>query len=279
MDNSKKVQKLLTAFQSSLISHLISKASNREESSSYIGESFQLLEEPEEKPSVESVQVSRMFQEHISEELEASFGQQEVPEESEFKVFSEPNDIFDLERCSGRVKKHFAPKETLEFEYEINESYSGSYSGTLSAPSKVLQRKNAQLLNKQQIISFEMPIQQSGTEPTPVKPLLSPQSEDSKTLYGEVIATTYSQGGDGFVLHPGDFVTILQFLEEYGMVECKWQGLQGLFPQDKIRVLTNHTQDFNSSILSLARKQLLNLSSKTVQNSKLMKRIAKRQTG
>ena len=65
-------------------------------------------------------------------------------------------------------------------------------------------------------------------------------------------------------------MTIVQFMGEYGMIECRWQGLQGLFPSDKIKVLTKPNEGMTSSLYTLATSSLFHLSS-----SKMMKRRAK----
>ena len=54
----------------------------------------------------------------------------------------------------------------------------------------------------------------------------SPVTKDTpKVLYGNVLSECFSQGGEGFVLHKGDVVMIMQFLPNYNLVEVKWYGM------------------------------------------------------
>lgn len=349
--NKLKVQALLTAFQGSLFSHMISVSNSRNESQSYLGHipypieiapmDFQDLnrstpvdfhdisrhssikttqykeifrKSPVENPNDTRISSrSSQFKEinmvinsksnkqshqnsHMSsgmnsvlkeisleqisdEDFVTSFGQASEPSptskrssKNDNKISSVKIDIGDyLLRCRGLRKQIMKEKEEFEFEFEENDP---------TVPerlAKVLQRKNVQPNNIENLDMKPKPARFIVPEDLPAHIQNAPKPV-SNTLYGEVISTTYSQGGDGFALHPGDLVTILQFLTDFGLAECRWQGMQGLFPQDKIRVLTKPDQSFNSSLVTLAQRQLFNVSKpeNSFQTpSKLLSRITK----
>ncbi|CAG9324976.1 unnamed protein product [Blepharisma stoltei] len=345
-----KVQALLTAFQGSLFSHLMSVASNRQESTSYLGHfpfsvevtpvefqeisrstpvdfqevsrsssikgsqfqnisrrsplekqntsqlssrssqfkeiswevntrsSKQLkeLSRPESSRNSGKKEISTEFLEQASdEEFVTSFGQgseiAQTPKRGEIvqEVQSAKNDIENyMEKCKGIIKKPPVIKEEYEFEFEETDP---------EKLAKVLARKNIGTNNIDHPDFKPKPARFIIPEDLP-EHIASPPKQNTATLYGEVIATTYSQGGDGFALHPGDLVTILQFLTDFGLAECRWQGMQGLFPQDKIKVLTKPDQSLNSSLVSLAQRQLFNLGKSDTsfqQSGKLLSRLAK----
>ena len=249
---AQKVNKLLSIFQGSLFNHMISMSSNRDTSPSYLGYIPDIhIEEVALEESITDANVElesnneAIINESNEENIEIPLIPMKLHKHGKTlkKKISGKNDLVGFMTITDGQKKSITEAKDLELEYEeigkvqIKQKYS-------TAP-KVLQR----LLNNTEIN---------------VKPARYTIPEDSKeestqpSLYGEVIAATYSQGGDGFALHPGDFVNVLQFLNEFGLVECKWQGLKGLFPQDKIKLMTRPSHSLNSSISSIISKQFMN---------------------
>jgi hypothetical protein len=274
MDQVQKVEILLSLFQASLYSHLISVSSNRGNSSTYIG----LIPDIEyaEVVNDESLNESKLASEVIKDP-----SIKEIPDDAYKipsvrisipkhgkalkKTITVKNDLAGpLAQCKGKKKLQTVVQD-IELEYE--EKGQVLEQNKYKTTPKVLQR----LLS-------------STDDAKPARFVIPENSHENislPSLYGEVIATTYSQGGDGFALHPGDFVSILQFLHEFGLVECKWQGLKGLFPQDKIKLLTRPSDSLNTSISSIVSKQLT--SSKTAsepfslnKSSKLINRLMKK---
>ena len=271
----RKVNTLLSVFQASLLSHLITVASNRNSGDTYLGHipAIQIDELISEENNPDSHSESQFIEEPQSSQM-----LEEVPDIRSVPIYlhkhgkvlkktsTVKNDLSGwLEKCKGK-RKNATEVKTLELEFE--EIGRVQKKSNYSAAPKVLQR-----------------LQSAENKPKPARHIVPeepPQELPQASLYGEVIATTYSQGGDGFVLRPGDFVSVLQFLHEFGLVECKWQGMKGLFPQDKVKLLTRPSESLNSSLSSLVSKQFLNLRSGTSQsmsftkNSKLANRLAKK---
>ena len=271
----KKVNALLSVFQASLLSHLISVASNRNTSETYLGHvpAIQIDELVSEENNPDSRSESQFIEEPQSAQIF-----EEIPDMPSVPIYlhkqgkvlkktsAVKNDLSGwLEKCKGKRKM---PTEIKTLELEFEETGIIQTKSKYSAAPKVLQR-----------------LQSAENKPKPARYIVpeEPRQElPQASLYGEVIATTYSQGGDGFALHPGDFVSILQFLHEFGLVECKWQGMKGLFPQDKVKLLTRPSESLNSSLSSIVSKQFLNLrpgssqSMSFIATSKLGNRLAKK---
>lgn len=268
MDSSvQKVNLLLGIFQASLFDHMISVAKNRQNSDIYFGKAPEIIEEAFIKEEIENSKESSVQQ--LSEHLENEESVYLKPELRISKhgkllktVKSSKNDSLALNPCRG-LRKPPGVIEDIEGEYEET----GQIKKALNNQKlKVLQRLGE---NKPTPARFIVP-EESKAEST------------QSTLYGEVIATTYSQGGDGFALHPGDFVSVLQILQDFGLVECKWQGLKGLFPQDKIKLLARPSDSLNTSISSIISKQFMQSRQVTfdsfsmLKSSKLMGRLMKK---
>lgn len=273
--NVKKVNALLSVFQASLYSHLVSVATDRANSESYLGyvPPIQINSLIIEESMFESQSDSNIIEApHSIQNIEES---PEVPEVLLFlhkhgkvlkKAPTVKNELTDyLAKCKGKQK---APSEIKTYQLDFEEIGITQVKAKYSNAPKVLQR----------LVSVEKEVK-------PARFIIPEESKieySQASLYGEVIATTYSQGGDGFVLHPGDFVSILQFLHEFGLVECKWQGMKGLFPQDKVKLMTRPSESLNTSISSLVSKQFLNVRPQTSQSmsftktSKLVGRMAKK---
>jgi hypothetical protein len=98
-------------------------------------------------------------------------------------------------------------------------------------------------------------------------------------LYAEVLGTAYSMGGDGFVLHIGDIVLILQFLAEYGLAEVRWKGLQGLFSVDRLKVMAPPpaASENSSRLWELTRREVSSLAKVPLARSKVLMRLQERQ--
>ena len=272
MENAKKVELLLSVFQSSLYTHLMSVAADRNKNEGYLGyipeyQISKIDEEMLDESKVEFVPNESHYNNSVKEDS------QEFPEillriSKHGKVIRRSSTVKnDLEGflapCKGR-KKEQTKIEDINIEFEE----------TGRVNTKQFDNKTPKLLQR---------LMMNESKATPAKLIVPETSHEDSSLpsvYGEVIATTYSQGGDGFVLHPGDFVSILQFLHEFGLVECKWQGMKGLFPQDKIKLITKSSESFNTSISSLVNKQLtnkpLNGDQSSVTSSKLKARLMKK---
>lgn len=251
-----KVSTLLSLFQASLFAHMTSIAVDRASSNSYLGKipSVQLdalLEHDSEmEAKAESIHVEESVINLIDEERPVINPVVLVIQKHGKivrKVSTVKNDMQKaVERCRG-VRKNPAAVENLQLDFE--EVGLVVKKNKYEAKPKVLQRLLAN---------------DSGDMENLAKPARFIIPEEPKvdiitaSVYGEVISTAYSQGGDGFALHPGDLVCVLQILHDFGLVECKWQGLKGLFPQDKIKILTRPSDSLNSSISSILSKQFLN---------------------
>ena len=200
-----KVNTLLSIVQASIYSHLISIASNRQESRSYLGYippiqiNDTITEEDHQDSKIESIRNQDTSIHEISEE------EPQIPLVSRKKAKTIKNDLAGfLTKTEGKIKI-LTEKEDLQFEFEET--------GKIEIKNKYV--KTPKVL--QRILSAE-------NVPKPARFILPDDSKEESaapSLYGEVIATTYSQGGDGFALHPGDFVSVLQFLHDFGLVECK----------------------------------------------------------
>jgi hypothetical protein len=309
MDHYEKlnVSRLITAFQATLFNHLISAASAGQKSSSSLDYlPFPLDVDPVlDDLEIQSSKISITHHQHVPEmmtydsdehEMEVeiiehdTFSQnlaitpsaetpkavfiQEEPEE--FIVRSQPNGLSaHLKRCRGELHHRPVAPDQFEFQFEEKSAEENGMSFFMSA--KVLQRMNKALRSQDSSVSQSY-IQQEVTEYDTVPEFshVSVEKPDSKTLYAEVIAMTYSQGGDGFQLHPGDIVQVVQFLKEFHMVECRWQGMQGLFPSDKIKVMTAPSQPLTQKIINLAKKELFKKDIVKT-SSKLLERLSKKQ--
>ena len=209
-----KVNTLLSIVQASIYSHLISIASNRQESRSYLGYippiqiNDTITEEDHQDSKIESIRNQDTSIHEISEE------EPQIPlvsiriqkhGKTRKKAKTIKNDLAGfLTKTEGKIKI-LTEKEDLQFEFEET--------GKIEIKNKYV--KTPKVL--QRILSAE-------NVPKPARFILPDDSKEESaapSLYGEVIATTYSQGGDGFALHPGDFVSVLQFLHDFGLVECK----------------------------------------------------------
>ncbi|OMJ87940.1 hypothetical protein SteCoe_10270 [Stentor coeruleus] len=251
-----KVSTLLSLFQASLFAHITSIAVNRASSNSYLGKipSVQLdtlLEhESEMEAKAESVYIEESVKSLIDEEIQvANPVILMIQKHGKIvkKVSTIKNDMQKaVEKCRG-VRKSPAVVENLQLDFE--EVGLVVKKNKYEAKPKVLQRllagDNVDIENLAKPARFLIPEE-------PKVDIITP------SVYGEVISTAYSQGGDGFALHPGDLVCVLQILHDFGLVECKWQGLKGLFPQDKIKILTRPSDSLNSSFSSILSKQFLN---------------------
>lgn len=306
-DDKLNVSRLISAFQATLFNHLISVASAGQKSISSL-DYFHLpldvdpilddLEIQSSKLSISHHQnvPEMMAYESDEHEMEVEIIEQETfshnlvitpPNETPKAVFiqeqpdelivrSQPNGLSaHLKRCRGELKHRPVAPEQFEFKFEEKSAEENGMSFFMNA--KVLQRMSKAIKSQDSSVSQSY-IQQEVTEFDTV-PEFSPVSvekPDSKTLYAEVIATTYSQGGDGFQLHPGDIVQIVQFLKEFHMVECRWQGMQGLFPSDKIKVMASPSQPLTQKIINLAKKELFKKDIVKT-SSKLLERLSKKQ--
>lgn len=265
--NVNKVNALLSIFQASLFDHMISVAKNRQSSENYLGKALEVVVEQYVKEEIEESKESSLQEPSEHPEIEEiGFLNPELRIEKHGKLVktikSAKNDELSFEPCRG-LRKPPGVTEDIEGVYEET--------GQIK---KVVNNKTLKVLQRL-----------GENKPTPAKFIVPDESKSESTqssLYGEVIATSYSQGGDGFALHPGDFVSVLQVLQEYGLVECKWQGLKGLFPQDKIRLLARPSDSLNSSMSSIISKQFLQSRQVTfdsfsmLKSSKLMGRLLKK---
>lgn len=262
-----KVGLLLGVFQASLFDHMISAAKNRLNSEIYFGKAPEAIGEALIKEETENSKESSLQQASEHPEIEESvYLKPELRITKHGKLIktvkSGKNDRLVLHPCRG-IRKPPGVIEDIEGEYEET----GQIKKALNNKSlKVLQRLGE-------------------NKPTPARFLVPEESKvesTQSTLYGEVIATTYSQGGDGFALHPGDFVCVLQILQDFGLVECKWQGLKGLFPQDKVKLLARPSDSLNTSLSSIVSKQFTQSRQVTfdsfsmLKSSKLMGRLLKK---
>lgn len=273
-----KVATLLSYFQASLYSHLIAVATDRDTADSALGSlpfSFDdyVREEEAESSLNHSVSVESRRREdskalsvantsreeaslQIKEDLlTGSFLKSDfafVDSQEEVTVKSTKVDLGErLERANIRKRRELVPDD-LNKPQEFSDSEDYITQQVKPKLSKVLLRKQNQ--------SAEVkPARFILDDPCPHFETISPDKPSAKTLYAEAITTTYSLGGDGFALHSGDVVMILQFLEEYGLAEVRWEGLQGLFPVNTLKVMTPIADKpkLSSRILALAQKELL----------------------
>ncbi|OMJ76012.1 hypothetical protein SteCoe_24727 [Stentor coeruleus] len=268
-----KVNTLLSLFQASLFTHMTSIAVDRT-SNSYLGKipdiklDNLLVDDTEIEDKVESIHIEESVINVIDEEIpivNPVVLMIQKHGEDVRKVSTVKNDMQkSVEKCRG-IRKNPAVVETLELVFE--EIGLVVKKNKYEDKPKVLQRLLASSEENMEKI---------------VKPARFLIPEEPKvdiitaSVYGEVISTAFSQGGDGFALHPGDLVCVLQILHDFGLVECKWQGLKGLFPQDKIKILTRPSDSLNSSISSILSKQFINPTNDTFslnKSSKLLSRI------
>ena len=277
-----KISMLLNIFQASLFDHMITLAKNNSSAEVYIGRVPETLLEHQIKE--ESKEVSKNDSEN--EELGDSEQAHHLPmPEVQLRIQKHGKLVKGLKACQSHglgekgfetcrgVRKPHSEVEVFELVFEE----AGQVRKNLSAGKpKVLQR-----LGRAEAKPARYVIPQEGNEEKE-EVTQADLRVPSQSLYGEAIATTYSQGGDGFCLHPGDLVTILQFFHEFQLVECKWQGLKGLFPQDKLRVLSRPSDSLNSSLSSIISKQFVQSKAAPFESlylskgSKLMNRLMKK---
>lgn len=277
-----KISMLLNIFQASLFDHMITLAKNNSSAEVYIGRVPESLLEHQIKEESKEVSKDELENEEVMESEQGSHLNMPVVQlriQKHGKLVkglkacrSDGLGEKGLETCRG-VRKQNCEVEVFEAVFEETGQIRKNMS---SNKPKILQRLGqAEAKPARYIIPPDT--KEEKSEITQADLRVPPQS-----LYGEVLATTYSQGGDGFSLHPGDLVTILQFFHEFQLVECKWQGLKGLFPQDKIRVLSRPSDSLNSSLSSIISKQFLQSRPVTFDSlslskgSKLMNRLMKK---
>lgn len=274
-----KVEMLLSYFQASLYSHLIAVATDRDATYTDLGTlpfTFEdYLHQPDE-PS-QSLSHSLSIESRHREDSKAYSAANTSREEGSFPVkedlitgsFLQSAETFidsqeeakvksvkiDLSAAASRVeirKKREIVEESLPATLEFSETEDYITMATKPRPPKALLRRLHQSDDPR-------PARFILDDPEPRFETISPDKPAPKTLYAEAITTTYSLGGDGFALHSGDVVMVLQFLEEYGLVEVRWEGLQGLFPVHALKVMTPVVDrpKLPSRILALAQKELL----------------------
>lgn len=217
----------------------------------------------------------------LLERLEADGEVRTIESSRTFRVFedklgkTEPDMVFvsknnlippSLRRATGRSYGRTPTQQTGEYVYieKSGQPHTKNYSTSF----KVIQRKfQGANLNASEVRPARRII-------APDPPDLEPAEDMPKhTLYGEVTSTSYSMGGDGFVLHAGDIVMIVNFLQEYGLAEVRWQGLQGLFSIEKLKVmLPRPSKDSSTTVLQFANREI----SKTFREFNVMKRQQKR---
>ena len=306
-DNKLYIQRLLTVFQATLYNQLISVATTGKKSSSCLDTlPYPLDLDPCTDPiEVEfsrlssqnlNIQEMRLYEAEAEHEMEVEIIEHDTfshnfvmspPPDSTKSVFieKEPDEFIirshsnglssHLKRCRGVFRP--SPEASIQFEFKFEEKSPEVNVLSFFQNSKVLQRMG-KIVNIIDSSILQSSIPQEVTEFDTVHEFstVSIDNPDSKTLYAEVIATTYSQGGDGFQLHSGDIVQIIQFLKEFHMVECRWQGMQGLFPADKIKVMVAPSKPLSQKIINLAKKELFNKEIIKAP-SKLLERLQKKQ--
>jgi len=200
-----------------------------------------------------------------------AFAEKLISDETDWVIMSKNNGIPpDMNRATGKSFRKTSAEEHFEFAYieKSGQAHVKNYSKSL----KVIQRKaaNTNLLS-------------SGARPArrviaPDLPELEPSAAMPKqALYAEILATSYSMGGDGFVLHAGDIVLVLQFLAEYGLAEVRWQGLQGLFSVDKMKIMVPaKASESPSKLWSLTKQEVSSLSTMSLRESKVLRRLQER---
>jgi len=272
-----KVATLLSYFQASLYSHLIAVAADRDTADSSLGslpfpfdDYLPLEAEPSLNHSV-SVESRRREDSRVLSVANTSREEATLPlkedlltgsfvkfdfafmdSQEEVTVKSVKVDLEEtLERVSLR-KRTAAVLDDLNRPQELSESED-------YITQQVKPKLSKAMLRRQNQSAESKPARFVLDDPPPRFETISPDKPSAKTLYAEAITTTYSLGGDGFALHPGDVVMILQFLEEYGLAEVRWEGLQGLFPVHTLKVMTPIAEKpkLSGRILALAQKELL----------------------